>query len=182
MKTTELRNEVQRRAIEALKSAISSVSSIKLIDVRGRSGGKMGRLGFQAHVDVFGRMHTLVCEVKESIQPLSLSTVLAKFRDYSESATPVLIAPYLSPEAQAMCKECNAAFLDLEGNARIIVGEVFIVRRSLPRQVADPAAVNAHPREAAPLLLPRSTIYIASNIPGVTPRTRQRSATGIAVA
>jgi hypothetical protein len=52
--------------------------------------------------------------------------------------TPVLIAPYLSPEAQTLCKERDAGFLDLEGNARLSPGEVFIGKRSM--NVHRPAA------------------------------------------
>jgi hypothetical protein len=56
-------------------------------------------------------------------------------------ATPVIIAPYLSPESQALCKESQAGFLDLEGNARLALGEVFIVKRTLPYQ--NPSAHRA---------------------------------------
>jgi hypothetical protein len=43
-------------------------------------------------------------------------------------ATPIFIAPYLSPEAQALCQEHSVGFLDLEGNARIAFDGVFIER------------------------------------------------------
>ena len=45
---------------------------------------------------------------------------------------PVLIAPYLSPEAQALCNESKTGFIDLEGNVRLALGEVFIVKRTMP--------------------------------------------------
>jgi hypothetical protein len=80
-----------------------------------------GETGFVAHVDVMGHGQTLICEVKENAQPHILPEVLQKLNDgaayYDESATPVLIAPHFSPEAQTLCKESHASFLDLEGNA-----------------------------------------------------------------
>lgn len=48
---------------------------------------------------------------------------LLKLRDYvarrAHGATPVFIAPYLSPDAQSVCREQDVGFLDLEGNARL---------------------------------------------------------------
>ncbi len=42
-----------------------------------------------------------------------------------------MIAPYLSPEAQTICKESHTNFIDLEGNARITIGEIFIGKRTM---------------------------------------------------
>jgi hypothetical protein len=71
------------------------------------------------------------------------SKVRASLRKLQECAahlagetTLVLIAPYLSPEAQTLCKESHAGFLDLEGNARLSLGEVFIGKRSMRQQPA----------------------------------------------
>jgi hypothetical protein len=49
----------------------------------------------------------------------------------------VLIAPYLSPEAQALCKENNVAFIDLVGNARLAFDNLFIERRVSDKPPAD---------------------------------------------
>jgi hypothetical protein len=79
-------------------------------------------------------------------------------------STLVIIAPYLSPEAQAICKENDAGFLDLEGNARIVVDEIFISKRTmLPRLQkldAESAIVQAGKTRA-----PAPKAYIASDIP-----------------
>jgi hypothetical protein len=84
----------------------------------------------------------LACEVNTDTRA---SKVRASIRKLQECAaylagetTPVLIAPYLSPETQALCKESHAGFLDLEGNARLSLGEVFIGKRSM--NVHQPAA------------------------------------------
>jgi hypothetical protein len=57
---------------------------------------------------------------------------LLQLRNYvahlGSNATPIFIAPYLSPEAQALCRESNVGFLDLEGNARLVFDGVFIER------------------------------------------------------
>lgn len=61
----------------------------------------------------------------------------------------MFIAPYLSPEAQALCKENNVAFLDLVGNTRLAFNNLFIERR-----VADRPPVDR--RELRSLFKPKS--------------------------
>jgi hypothetical protein len=61
------------------------------------------------------------------------------------ATTPVLIAPELSEEAQALCRDSNTGFLDLEGNARLYLDEVFIVKRSLPHRKTLPPQAETLP-------------------------------------
>jgi hypothetical protein len=46
-------------------------------------------------------------------------------------ATRVLILPTLSTEMRALCEERKVGFLDLEGNGRLVLDEVFIGKRSV---------------------------------------------------
>ncbi|MBC7052256.1 hypothetical protein G6O46_24925, partial [Salmonella enterica subsp. enterica serovar Enteritidis] len=48
---------------------------------------------------------------------------------FDPRAMPIFIAPYISPEAQALCNEFEVGYLDLVGNARIVFDTVFIERR-----------------------------------------------------
>jgi hypothetical protein len=146
------KSEMQLRAAEALKRLLSQVSTISLKEIR-HDQTESSAAGFAAHVDVFGRSHVLACEFRSSAQLADLQSELEELRysatRYASGATPVLIAPYLSAEAQAICNSCAAGFLDLEGNARISVGEVFIGKRTLPnRSLARPAVAIAEPFEA----------------------------------
>ncbi len=123
-------DDLERRATEALRSLLGEISVIKLKEIRRTPEGPM-----LARVDVLGHSHTLACEIKPNERPESLRNLLRSLhRDvsrYDGAATPVLIAPHFSPEAQEVCKECSAGYLDLEGNARLALGEVFIGKRSL---------------------------------------------------
>jgi len=148
MKMTEARVEMNFRAAEALKSVLSEVSTLKLKEIRRASTFSSRQTGFVVRVDVLGHPHTLACEVKANADPHQLRDVL---RELQQSAahitgdtTLVLIAPYLSPEAQALCKESHAGFLDLEGNARIAIGEVFIGKCTFaPCHVNQPMVARA---------------------------------------
>jgi hypothetical protein len=137
MKTDRAATEFEVRAGEALKALLDQVSAIKIKEMKHeRARGRAAEI--VAHIDVHGHSHTLACEVNCDTHPSKVRASLKKLQDcaahFAGDATPVLIAPYLSPEVQALCKECRAGFLDLEGNARLTLGEVFIGKRSLHAQ------------------------------------------------
>lgn len=158
MKTNPTMSEMERRAVEALQALLEQVSVIKLKEIR-VAPLTTGDSGIVAHVDVLGHRHTLTCEVKENTQPQNLREALQRLHDGAarcdEPATPVLIAPYFSPEAQALCKESHTGFLDLEGNARLTLGEAFIGKRSrAARNTHRSTAVYARPATASAQRLP----------------------------
>lgn len=140
-------DELEVRATEALRSLLGQVSVIKVKGIRREAGAVL------AQIELLGHSHTLACEVQANARPDVLRTALRARQSSASSqpaATPVVIAPYLSPEAQQICKENKAGFLDLEGNARLAVGEYFIGKRSLthkaPAASARPAGASAPER------------------------------------
>jgi len=117
------------------------VSVIKLKDIEPAAQGTGCESGFVVHVEVLGRNHTIACEVKSDVRPDDLLSDSGHTQD-DEAGTRVIIAPYLSPEAQALCKASHAGFLDLEGNARIALGEVFIGKQSVAHRRVHPLATS----------------------------------------
>lgn len=166
MKRNTPTDELELRATEALRTLLGQVSVIKLKEIRRSPQGPM-----LARVDVLGHSHTLACEIEPSAQIESLRNALQELHQdaahYEGAATPVLIAPYLSPEAQAVCKEWSASYLDLEGNARLALGEVFIGKRSTQVRAANR---TAHPA-------PRPQVLHALPPARVAAPDRPRSAT-----
>lgn len=152
MKMKEFKAELNRCAADALTSALSGVSTLKLKAIRCESDAHGSNTGFMAHVDVLGRPHVLACEVKAEGQPTVLRETLLHLHDgeaeLEPNVTRVLIAPYLSPQAQALCMQNHAGYLDLVGNARIEIGEVFIRQRML--QNVDETSRISQPASAAP--------------------------------
>lgn len=142
MKAMRVPNEMEARAAEALGAVLHQVSSIKTRDIRFQPAHR--RSNIVACVDVLGRSYRLVCNVADG-DPEHVREALKKLRACADSkktdATPVLITPRLSEQTRAMCAERKVGCLDLEGNARIAVDEVFIGRRSV-RSVPAPAAVR----------------------------------------
>lgn len=147
MKTNNSMDELEARATEALRALLGEVSVIKLKGIRHEAKGAV-----LAHVDVLGHSHTLACEVKTNAAPENLRNALRELQNetaHLHGAVPVFIAPYLSPEAQAVCKENHAGFLDLEGNARLALGEVFIGKRALTHHSDAPARHARAPHNAS---------------------------------
>jgi len=135
MKTDWAANELEARATEALRSLLEEVSAVKLKEMKRESPARGRAAEILAYVDIYGHSHTLACEVNADTRPSMVRASLRKLRACAShlagETTLVLIAPYLSPEAQTLCKESHAGFLDLEGNARLSLGQVFIGKRSM---------------------------------------------------
>jgi hypothetical protein len=131
-------------AAKALATLLGQVSVIKLKHIRSDVPDAVGNVDILAQISVLGRSQTLVCKVVESGEPRPVRAALRKLHDHTaklaEDATPVIIAPNLSEQAQALCMETGSGFVDLEGNARLFVDEVFIALRSLPHRDACPSS------------------------------------------
>ena len=132
MKMDEIRTAMIFRAAEALKAVLCEVSTVNLKEIRPAARGKTGLV---ARVDVLGHSHTLACEVKADADPHHLCDLLREC-----NKAPLFLPamrrrcssrPIFRRRRRALCKESHAAFLDLEGNARLALGEVFIGKRSL---------------------------------------------------
>jgi len=86
------------------------------------------------------RRQPLACAVLAHGQPrhvrLALWELTHAIRRDCPDAIPLLIAPFLSPASQALCKQHQVAFLDHQGNARLVFDGVFIERVAAGQPVA----------------------------------------------
>ena len=160
MNTGTVLTEFETRAAEALTALLGRVSAIKLRKLQCGSQPRSRFTAILAHIEVFGHSHILACEADPFGDTDQLRAMLREWRGDAASLaadlTPVLIVPHLSPETQAICKQSQIGFLDLEGNARLSVGEVFIGMRSLPRDEATrvSAALHTSPARSAASSIP----------------------------
>lgn len=132
MKATRIPNEMETKAAEALNSLLHQVSSIKTRDIKFQPVRRNSDI--LADIDVLGHNHRLVCNVADG-GPEGVKKALDKLRTCADGkkigVTPVLIAQHISPQAREMCQKNRVGFIDLEGNARLEVDEVFIGKRSV---------------------------------------------------
>jgi hypothetical protein len=147
MKPISTKQELRIRAAEALRAVLAEVSGTKVREISHPSPEAGSADAFTARVDVYGHQHTLNCEFLADDQPAHLRALLEEMRSSiastHTSATPVIIASHISDEARTVCAENHAGFLDLDGNARIALGEVFILKRTLPNAVHRKTAHGA---------------------------------------
>ena len=107
----------------------------------------------EARLDLDGQQHTLVVEIKANGQPryareaiLQLKLIAAHSQP---PATPVLIAPFLSPSTRELCTQEGVSYLDLAGNARLAFGSVYL-------EISTPHTPPAERREYRSLFKGRS--------------------------
>ena len=153
LKATDSMKEFEGRAANALESILKEIPIITLDSVE--VGPLMGRHEIDVLVHLTGahQPHVLVCEIKSSGQPRYVRDGLLQLRNFIEhsypAATPIFIAPYLSPEARLICRENKVGYVDLQGNVRLEFDGVFI-----ERIVADKPAPER--RELKSLFRPKS--------------------------
>lgn len=132
---------LEPQAADALRQLLEQVPAIHLLDMEHETQHPGFEVDLLAHIDVSGARHVLACEVKSSGQPRHVRMALLQLRNYlanqAPDATPIFIAPYLTPEAQALCREQEVGFLDFEGNARLVFDGIFIERQVANKPVAE---------------------------------------------
>ncbi len=62
---------------------------------------------------------------------------LKAFADQKRDAVPVLVAPYLSPERQKLCRNEGVDFIDLSGNVHLHYKSLYIDKRGLPNRFPE---------------------------------------------
>jgi hypothetical protein len=119
------------RASEALRQLLEKIPIVEIEEITSEAASSQWRPDIVARLLVEGRPRVLVCEYKSNGQPRYARSALLELREYvqqSPRATPVFMAPYISPAVRQLCEEMGAGYLDLEGNARIAFDGVFIER------------------------------------------------------
>jgi hypothetical protein len=136
-------------AVEALRDTLRQISVIKVKEISVDQRGHRGDKTILGHIEIYGHAHLLACKVVKNCEPPCLERALHELRSVQNKrgvvVMPVLIAPVISDEAQRVCRENNTGFLDLAGNARLYLDEVFIVKRSLPHQNKLPSQAEQLP-------------------------------------
>jgi len=146
-------NDLEVAAADGLRSLLAVVPAIQNLDVSIQPAGPDRRPDIVARFFVGGRPRILLAEVKSSGQPRHVRAALhplgQRARAVAQGVVAVLIAPYFSEDARALCREGGVGFLDLEGNCRIAFDGVFIERITLSK----PAVVR---RDLKSLFKPKS--------------------------
>jgi len=133
--------ELIQRAADALTSLLREIPAVSLGQVAREPILDGARPDLLIDVTAFGKHQTLIIEVKKNAQPRFARNAILQLRDYAAKikgpAILILAAPYLSPEVRALCKEQNIGYFDLQGNARIVLDNMFVEHAVSTRPAVD---------------------------------------------
>lgn len=158
MKTQSISTATLRRASAALVSLLGQISTIRRQNIRiefpSNAHPAQAQVDLLAQVDLFGRRHTLACIFRECGLGTGMEETVRKLcrhvRQLGKNARPVLIAPELSEATRALCRSQGVDYLDLAGNARLHLDEIFIALHTSPGEESHGIDTWTAPPEFAP--------------------------------
>ncbi|NPD15048.1 hypothetical protein HOY34_07500 [Xinfangfangia sp. D13-10-4-6] len=153
LKMTESVKSVAEQALDRLPEMLDRVPGVRITHQALEQAYGDRRLDLVIEASIGGEYWTLVGEVIANGQPRNVRAALHQMhglrRSRNQDWVPILIAPYLSPEARRLCVEDDVGYLDLHGNARLAFGQIY-----LEREVEG--APSAERRDMKSLFRPRS--------------------------
>ena len=137
------------------------VSSVRYDQQVGRDYPIDGRIEFEHGDDAYA----LIIEFKSNGAPRLVRSVVYQLKGYlahvhqsshgdsSRRLIPMLVTPYLSPEARTICTDHDVAYLDLVGNAHLAFDSVYIDQAVADRPKSETRALRSMftPKAAAVL-------------------------------
>ena len=128
-------NDLEGKAMEALRNALKDVSFIESVEER--PGLQTAGVGWnrQVRFRLPDQEVVLLVEVKNSGEPRFARNAvnqLLRLQRASPLAYGVLIAPWISPAAASICQEAGVGYVDLAGNCRLTFGTIHVERAGKP--------------------------------------------------
>ena len=135
--------KVEHDAVVALQAFLAGlprthVDFIKLV-------GEVETVDIRAEFRLDQKPVRLFCEVKSSGQPRFVRAALDQLAriERDPDSVAMVIAPYLSEQSRALCREDGAGYLDFEGNALLSAGSVHIEREVASQPKAEKRALRS---------------------------------------
>ena len=133
-------NDLVERAVEALRSALTDISFVKLAEERRESNSAGAFWSRQMRLRLPDQEIELFIEAKNIGEPRFARDAVNQFLRYQDAASAsygVFIAPWISPAAAQICQEAGVGYVDLAGNCRLSFGTVHIERVGNPNPFAE---------------------------------------------
>lgn len=130
-----------RRGQEALRQILEKIPVIEIESIENEAAPGDWQPDLTARLLVDGKRHLLISAYESNGQPRYARPALLELRSFiaelALEATPVFVAPYVSPAVRKLCEGMDAGFLDLVGNCRITFNGVFIERTVADRPATE---------------------------------------------
>jgi len=136
MKTSDLIEKTE----DALKSCLQRVPFLEVESIRREARLQDAGIDIMVTVQVAGKQQRLIVEVKNNGQPREArmsAYQLARYRQTSPDVYGVFAAPYISPQAAAICSKEGVGCLDLAGNCRLMFDNVYINQEGKPNPFTE---------------------------------------------
>ena len=167
------REELERKAAEALRSCLEGVPSVRIESVEKDRDFNGNRADLVTTVTTPAGTRYLVAEVKTVGQPRVAREAINRLwrcRENAPDVVPVFIAPYISPRAGEICTQDGIGYADLAGNCRIFMDTIFIEREGKPNPFSEKtrSSIALFPEIDADLTGPscESRYFLESSGPG----------------
>ena len=143
MKAVISGKSLEDAALAAVHDLLRCLPGAHIVTLAHANAASDRQVGGLLRLDYAGASRLLVVEVKVHGAPRFARSAVYQLESYvarmgdgdkprgAEQIVPMLVSPYLSPESQAICRDHDVAYLDLEGNARLVFDGVYI-ERSVP--------------------------------------------------
>lgn len=135
------KDELEQKAAEVIRACLEDVPSVKIKGLEMERDFKGYRADLVTTVSTpMGTTRYLVAEIKATGEPRVAREALNQlWRNWANQpdVVPVFIAPYISPKSAEICKQDNAGYMDLAGNCRLVLDNVFIEREGRPNLFSE---------------------------------------------
>lgn len=122
--------EVEERGATELERLLKRIPRIKLKSLKIGLMQKDPGFDVQVRIELDGKQHTLIAEVKNSGQPRYAREAILRLKAIAGRTTPpaipVFIAPFLTESTRELCFHQGVSYLDFEGNARMAFDSVYL--------------------------------------------------------
>ena len=131
----------ERDPIASLLAVLEAVPAVRDLKVEKSKRIHNHEVDALLSFDLDSRPRTMLLEFKTSGQPRHVREAIHQLsyvsQYFPERPIQIVMAPYLSEEARALCQEAGVAYADLEGNCRIVLDGLFIERSVATKPAAE---------------------------------------------
>lgn len=135
-----MKNDLEQQAETALLACLKDIPFLQVRQSRKRLLKNGQTPDLLARLQLPDTEQILIAEVKRSGQPRYAREAVNQLFRYAQSipdAYGVLVAPYISPQAAAVCMQEGVGYVDLAGNCHLHFGQVYIHKEGNPNPFAQ---------------------------------------------
>lgn len=125
--------KVEREAEKALRNLLGEIPGVSIRRITHEPPVEDATIDLLVEASTASGPLRIAVEVKSNGQPRLIKDAINQLRHYLEdspnSATPIVMAPFLSEQSRAICTQENMGYIDFHGNARVVTDMLYIDRQ-----------------------------------------------------